>query len=156
MAATILGFMTGVAMLGRISGGYIGDVIGMKPTLVVCFILMTTGALILATASTVQQAMVFAVVYGLGYGARAPILIALRGEYFGARNFATIMGMSQPLLMIGIFIGPVAAGFAYDMQGSYTMSFTIISFLNLFGAILVLFIKKPKNPNSVTVSEQTR
>ena len=96
----------------------------------------------------------FAVLYGLGYGARAPILIALRGEYFGGRNFATIMGMSQPILMIGIFIGPIAAGFAYDLQGSYTMSFTVISFLNLFGAILVLFIKRPKNPNSLITGEK--
>ena len=81
--------------------------------------------------------------YGLGYGARAPILVALRGEYFGPKNFATIMGLSQPIMVIGTFFGPVAAGYAYDLQGSYTTIFTIIAGLNMIGAILVFFIKPP-------------
>jgi MFS family permease len=107
---------------------------------------MSVGVIVLATAQTVPQAMVYAVLYGLGYGARAPILIALRGEFFGPRNFATIMGLSQPVMVIGSFFGPIAAGFAYDVQGSYLMIFSIIAVLNLVGAVLVFFIKKPDIP----------
>lgn len=145
-AASVLAFMTGVAVVGRVSGGYLGDRLGMKPVLITCFFLMSSGVLVLATATTVPQAMVFAVLYGLGYGARAPILIALRAEYFGARNFATIMGLSQPVMMIGAFSGPIIAGYAYDAQGSYLMVFTVISGINMMGALLVFFIKKPAPP----------
>ena len=145
-AASILAFMTFVAMLGRIAGGYLGDRLGRKLILVVCFLLMSVGVVVLATAQTVPQAMIYAVLYGLGYGARAPILIALRGEFFGPRNFATIMGLSQPVMVIGSFFGPIAAGFAYDVQGSYRLVFTIIAVVNLIGAVLVFFIKKPDLP----------
>jgi len=145
-SASILAFMTFVAMLGRIAGGYLGDKVGRKLVLVACFLLMSVGVIVLATAQTVPQAMVYAVLYGLGYGARAPILIALRGEFFGPRNFATIMGLSQPVMVIGSFFGPIAAGFAYDVQGSYLMIFSIIAVLNLVGAVLVFFIKKPDIP----------
>ena len=145
-SASVLAFMTFVAMIGRVGGGYLGDKFGRKIILVVCFFLMSAGVLVLATSQTVSQAMIYAVLYGLGYGARAPILIALRGEFFGARNFATIMGLSQPVMVIGSFFGPIAAGFAYDVQGSYRMVFTIIAAVNLIGAILVFFIKKPNIP----------
>ncbi len=145
-AASILAFMTMVAMVGRVAGGWLGDQLGRKLILVVCFLLMSAGVVVLATAQTVPQAMLFAVLYGLGYGARAPILIAIRAEFFGPRNFATIMGLSQPIMVIGSFFGPIAAGFAYDAQGSYQMVFFVISVINLIGAVLVFFIKKPEIP----------
>ena len=151
-SASILAFMTFVAMLGRVAGGYLGDKLGRKLVLVVCFCLMSVGVVVLATAQTVPQAMLYAVLYGLGYGARAPILIALRGEFFGPRNFATIMGLSQPVMVIGSFFGPIAAGFAYDVQGSYRMVFTIIAAVNLIGAVLVFFIKKPDIPQRKEVA----
>ena len=147
-AALILSFMTIVAMVGRVAGGWLGDVMGRKLILVVCFLLMSAGVIVLATAQTVPQAMLFAVLYGLGYGARAPILIAIRAEFFGPRNFATIMGLSQPIMVIGSFFGPIAAGFAYDAQGSYQMVFFVISVINLIGAVLVFFIKKPDIPSA--------
>ena len=145
-AASILAFMTLVAMVGRVAGGWLGDQLGRKMILVVCFLLMSAGVVVLATAQTVPQAMLFAALYGLGYGARAPILIAIRAEFFGPRNFATIMGLSQPVMVIGSFFGPIAAGFAYDAQGSYRMVFFIIAVINLIGAALVFFIKKPDIP----------
>ena len=151
-ASTILAFMTLVAMVGRVAGGWLGDKLGRKMILIGCFFLMSAGVVVLATAQTVPQAMVYAVLYGLGYGARAPILIALRGEFFGPRNFATIMGLSQPVMVIGTFFGPIAAGFAYDVQGSYRMVFSIIAVINLIGAVLVLFIKKPDLPQSRAAS----
>lgn len=147
-SASILAFMTFCAMVGRISGGYLGDRIGRKLVLVVCFFLMSIGVVILASAQTVPQAMLYAIFYGLGYGARAPILIALRGDFFGPRNFATIMGLSQPVMVVGSFVGPIAAGFAYDLQGNYRMVFNIIAVVNLIGAILVFFINKPSHPQS--------
>ena len=149
-SASILAFMTFVAIFGRIAGGYLGDLIGRRVVLVTCFLLMSIGVIVLATAETITQAMIYAILYGLGYGARGPILVALRGEFFGPKNFATIMGLSQPIMMIGSFVGPIAAGFAYDVQGSYITVFTIIAAVNLIGAILVFFIKKPDPPNTKT------
>ncbi len=152
-SATILAFMTLVAMLGRVAGGWLGDIMGRKLILVACFLLMSAGVVVLATAQTIPQAMLYAVLYGLGYGARAPILIAIRAEFFGPRNFATIMGLSQPVMVIGSFFGPIAAGFAYDAQGSYRMIFFIIAVLNLVGAVLVFFIKKPNLPQRREIAD---
>ena len=59
--------------------------------------------------------------------------------------------------MIGSFVGPVAAGFAFDVQGSYRMVFTVIALVNLVGALLVLFIKRPAIPHrreAISIAEQ--
>tara|TARA_B100000686_G_scaffold349865_1_gene444259 strand:+ start:130 stop:1443 length:1314 start_codon:yes stop_codon:yes gene_type:complete len=154
-SASILAFMTFMAMIGRIGGGYLGDVFGRKSILVICFFMMSAGVIILAMAQNILQALVYAVIYGIGYGARAPILIALRGEFFGPRNFATIMGLSQPIMVIGSFFGPIAAGFAYDIQGNYRMIFTVIAAINLVGALLVFFIEKPKPPSTSDTNPQS-
>ena len=138
--------MTLVAMVGRVIGGYLGDLIGYKVILLACFLLLSVGVVVLSTAHTMTQALVYAVLYGLGYGARAPLLIALRADFFGPRNFATIMGLSQPIMVIGSFFGPIAAGYAYDVQGSYQMIFSVIAVLNLIGAVLIFFIKRPSLP----------
>ena len=71
------------------------------------------------------------------------MLPGLRITFFGPRNFATIMGLSQPIMTFGSFLGPVAAGYAYDVQGNYLMVFSIIAAVGMIGAVLVLFIKKP-------------
>ena len=117
--------------------------------------MMSAGVIILAMAQNILQALEYAVIYGIGYGARAPILIALRGEFFGPRNFATIMGLSQPIMVIGSFFGPIAAGFAYDIQGNYRMIFTVIAAINLVGALLVFFIEKPKPPSTSDTNPQS-
>ena len=70
-AASVLAFMTGVAVVGRVAGGYLGDKLGMRPVLVTCFFLMSAGVIVLATAQTVGQATIFAVLYGLGYGGKS-------------------------------------------------------------------------------------
>jgi MFS-type transporter involved in bile tolerance (Atg22 family) len=55
-------------------------------------------------------------------------------------------------MVIGSFFGPIAAGFAYDVQGSYRMVFSIIAVVNLIGAVLVFFIKKPDIPQRKEVT----
>ncbi len=153
-AAFVLSFMTVVAMVGRVFGGYLGDRFGYKPVLLASFLFLSLGVVVLSTAHTMTQALVYAVIYGMGYGARAPLLIAMRADFFGPRNFATIMGLSQPVMVIGSFFGPIAAGFAHDVQGSYQMIFSVIAVLNLVGAVLILFINKPELPGRTDAARE--
>jgi MFS family permease len=100
--------------------------------------------LVLSFATQLWQAMLFAVIFGLGWGTRGPLLIAIRGDYFGRRYYATIMGLSQPMLMVGLLIGPLMAGYAYDILDSYQSAFIVITLANLLGAFLLVFLHPPK------------
>ena len=44
---------------------------------------------------------------------------ALIQEYFGMRNFGTVIGLIIGINMTGSIVGPALAGWAFDAWGSY-------------------------------------
>ena len=87
--------------------------------------------------------LVFAVLYGFSFGGRGPLFIAIRADFFGPRSFATIFGLSQVVLTVGIFIGPIFAGWIYDVMGRYGMAFLIMAAINVFAMGVLLAARKP-------------
>ena len=142
-AATALGLMVAISIPGRITFGWLGDRFDKRYVLVVSMVLQALGVLILAYVKTIEQVYIFLVVYGIGYGGAIPVYIALRGEYFGRKNFATIGGIMQLLLMIPTVVGPVFAGYVFDVTGSYYQAFMLFVLLYVIGAVILPFAKRP-------------
>ena len=57
-------------------------------------------------------------------GARLPVIIAMRAEYFSPRSYETIMGFSSLVVTGGSIAGPLLAGLSFDTTGSYAIGFT--------------------------------
>ena len=74
------------------------------------------------------------------------MLTAIRGDYFGRRNFATILGVSQAPMNLVMMGAPIAAGYLFDRLGSYTVPFLILAGLNFLGASMILLARKPALP----------
>ena len=91
-------------------------------------------------------AYVGALLYGIGFGGRSPLTTAIRGEYFGRKAFATIMGISQLPMNIAMIFAPLFAGYMFDTSGTYIVPFTMFAALTFMGAVLMLFVRKPKAP----------
>ena len=142
-AAFVFAVSTGSVMVGRIIMGFIGDRVDHRYALAGMFLTHTIAAIILAYVSNIYMALAFAVLHGLAWGGRAPLFIAIRGDFFGRKNFATIMGMSQSVLMGGTIIGPVFAGWVYDVSNSYSFSFLIMAVINFLSIGLILAARKP-------------
>jgi len=106
-------------------------------------VLQAIGVFILANVKTIEQVYIFLVVFGIGYGGAIPIYIAMRGEYFGRKAFATIGGLMQMFLMIPTVIGPIFAGYVYDATGSYYIAFVLFALLYLVGAGVIVFARRP-------------
>ena len=71
---------------------------------------------------------------------------ALRGEYFGPRSFATILGLEAVPMSIGMMIAPVMVGWAFDVQGSYTVAFIGLAAASVVAAVFMLFARPPVLP----------
>ena len=102
--------------------------------------------LIAPVVRTVPMALLFAVPFGIGQGVRVPLLVAIRGDYFGRKHFATIFGVSQlpmNLLMMG---APILAGYLFDTRGSYTVPFLGLAVANFLGAAFMFLVSKPTRP----------
>ncbi|MDP6451695.1 MAG: MFS transporter [SAR202 cluster bacterium] len=136
---------TATAMPSQLIAGAIADKLPKPPVLFGFLSLQASGIMVLAFTEDVWMAYLFAVLYGIGFGGRIPLLTAIRGEYFGRKAFATIMGLSQMPNNIAMMFAPLFAAYMFDTQGSYMVPFFIFSILNFLGAILVLWVRKPKS-----------
>jgi MFS family permease len=106
---------------------------------------MHAAALLLLTfAQSIWMVGAFAVLNGFAWGARVPVVVSMRAEYFGSRSFGAIMGFSSLVVTGGSVAGPVLAGFWYDSVGSYTAAFTVLAVLAALGSTFLVFTPPPR------------
>ena len=132
--------------ISQLAAGFLGDRLPKQPLIAVSVAVQGTGMLIAATIATFSGAYLFAVLYGIGLGARVPLLTAIRGDFFGRRNFATIMGVSQVPMNFAMVGAPIAAGYLFDTLGSYTIAFLALAMFNFLGSGMILISRKPALP----------
>ena len=71
------------------------------------------------------MAILFAVLFGAGFGGRNPLTVAIRAEYFGPNAFATITGISSAPMYLFMLAAPLFAAFMFDTQGSYMIAWQL-------------------------------
>lgn len=143
LAGSVVAIYTFLAMGSRVVGGYFGDRIP-KPWLIFGFsIIQAVGVLAAMFVHDIVTALIFACLFGMGWGGRGALFTALRGDYFGRKAFATIFGLSAFFLSGTSVMAPLFAGFMFDSFGDYDIALFIFAVINILGAILVLFARKP-------------
>ena len=140
--------LTVFQMLGQVSGGYLGDRFDKRWICAVCMLAHTTGLLLVTFATTWWMVVAFAVFHGLAWGSRAPLMVALRADYFGPKSFGTIMGFSSLIAMIGMSSGPLVAGYLADVSGNYRFGLALLASLSLLGAFAFLAATPPGGPGA--------
>lgn len=140
-AAGILGLMISISIPGRLIFGFLGDYVEKRKLLAVTMILQGIGVLIFAYASSIIHVYAFVVIYGLTYGGCIPLLMAFRGDLFGRKKFAQMSGIMSPFRTIGNVIGPVFAGYLFDVTGSYKIAFITFTIIAIMSGITFYFVK---------------
>lgn len=142
-AAAVMTLMTIMNLIGRVAGGYMGDRAGARPILVASMLGHAAALLFLTFALSLWMIIAFAVLNGLAWGARVPVIIAMRAEYFGARSYGTIMGFSSLVIMVGSIAGPLLAGLSFDLTGSYVSGFTALAIVAALGSLFIIALPPP-------------
>ncbi len=143
-AGFVFALMTALQMTGLFLGGVIGDRFDKRAICVLCMIGHFVGLIALTYGAQPELVLLFAVAHGLAWGIRAPLMVALRADYFGPKSFGTIMGISSLIVMIGMTCGPLFSGVMFDLYGNYNLAFTCVAFCSLIGAMCFWFAKPPK------------
>lgn len=141
VGALVLSVTLFMAAPGRLIGGFLGDILGRRRVLVAAFIGQTLAVVVLAFASTFTHAMVFAVLFGVAFGARGTLVTVLRGDVFGRKHFSRISGLMDPLLSVSMVASPIFAGWSYDVSGDYRVAFLFLAAFNGIGAFLIFGIR---------------
>ena len=154
-AAAIVSGLSIIVVAGQLMGGFIGDRINKQIGIAGCMLAHAAGFAIFAISTSLLGAIVFAVLHGTAWGVRAPLINAIRADYFGRASYATIMGFMSLFVMIGMTTGPLFAAWLADMTGSYHTPFLILAAAAGLGSISALAAKKPKMPEPVASAEAT-
>jgi MFS family permease len=146
MASTSVAVMVVFNIIGQLGGGLLGDRFSKRILSAIAMIGHSIALLVLAYATTLTSVFIFAVLHGLAWGIRGPMMTTIRADYFGRRSFATIMGFSSLIVMLGMTAGPLFAGFMADQFDGYRVGFVTIAIITGLGSIFFLLAKKPDPP----------
>lgn len=125
-AATVFGLMGLMSSLGRPAFGTAADRFGGPLAATVSFGCTAGGALALLALEASPGAVwlvAYAVLFGLGFGARGPIITAMASDLFGGRRFGAIYGVLNLGNGLGAAVGPWFGGAVHDASGSYRVAF---------------------------------
>ena len=153
-ASAALGGMVTISLIGRMGFGLLGDYVDKRHIMIATILLQTVGIYILMTATSMAQVWLFVVVYGISYGGAIPVYMAIVGEYFGRKNYATIRRYNQLFHIPTTVTGPIFAGWIYDTTGSYTIAFTSFIVAMLVSVGFIFLARRPRPPIAVIPPEE--
>jgi MFS family permease len=126
--AGIFGLTGFMSIAGRIVFGLAADRIGRAPSAAVSYACTAMGTLALLSIEAWRHPAVlylYGVLFGLGFGARGPIITAIAAARFPGRRFGAIYGLLSVGNGLGGAIGPWFAGALFDLTGTYRLAFLL-------------------------------
>ena len=109
------------SLVGRFTIGAPADRIGRLPSLGVMYAGLGIMFFLWAVASAYWMLVVFAIVFGVCYGAYVALLPTIVMDLYGPRSVSGIIGCLYTGCGLGTLVGPWLAGVAYDAVGSYQL-----------------------------------
>jgi PGF-CTERM protein len=143
-ASSVVALMTVMQAASQIGGGWLGDRFSKRRIAAACMIGHAVALVVLALATAFWMVLVFAVLHGVSWGMRGPLMAAMRADYFGSLSFGTITGVSSMFVMIGMMVGPLVAGILADRTGSYVPGFTVLAALAALGSVSFTLARRPR------------
>ena len=116
---------------------------GRRRALAGSFLLMAVMLLWWLVATEAWSLLIFAALFGIGYGGFVALFPALTSDYFGVRHAGALLGLLYTAAAIGSLVGPTLAGVAFDLRDSYTLPILLCAAANLLAAGCMVVIGDP-------------
>jgi MFS family permease len=131
------------SMSGRLALGGVADRFGRHRAVVTMFFGMALMQGWWFLSNSFWALAVYAVLFGLFYGGYVALAPALVADYFGARNVGGILGVLYSGTALGNLVGPVAAGFAFDLTGGYELPIAASAATAFLALAVILTLRSP-------------
>jgi MFS family permease len=147
-AALVITIVAVFGGVGVILEGVLDERFGARWTMVIGLLGSAMGVTILILVHSLEMALLYAVVNGLFFGLLVASNQVVFADYFGRDAIGAIRGYSQPFQLGTNAFGPLLAGAAFDLTGSYVAAFIPFACGYLVAATALIIAKKPPPPQS--------
>lgn len=123
------------SLLGRIIMGFFQDRIGPRRSMIICLSTMGVCMFALPFMTSDVAFFVFAILFGFAFGGDVPQVPAITAQCFGVASLSIIYAVVAGTFTVLASLGPLAAGYIFDMTLSYTFAFLgtgVFLFLGVF------------------------
>ena len=128
---------------GRMISGFYSDKFGRLKILMAVFIFQAVNLILFESYTTPILLALGTVVTGLSYGAAFALFPLATADYYGIKNLGGNYGLVFTAWGFAGLLGPLVAGWAVDMTGTYLFAY-IVSAVTLVGALALAFTIKPQ------------
>jgi len=142
-AALILSLQGIGNIIGKLSVWPITKRIGSRITLFFLIGLQALGLFLLIWASSLWIFFALGAIFGFGNGGSVTIRMSIIPEFFGTKAVGTLVGIAGITWGLGGIVGPILAGYIFDITCSYDVAFLAGGLLLIIGMIAVFFLKAP-------------
>jgi len=147
MTAALVFALAGMSSsIFRIFWGWISDHIGREKAYtagMLCLFLGVFSLLLMDAFGNRVFMVTFALFFGMGWGATAPLFMATAADLFKGRIFGLIYGIVEGAMGFGGSIGSWVAGFIFDQTKSYRLAFLLV-FVMAFLSCIFIWIAAPR------------
>ena len=150
LVITVVAIFGGIGVLVE---GWIDARVGARWTMIIGLVGCAFGMLFLMSVNGLAVALMFAVVYGSTFGLLVASNQVVFADYFGREALGAIRGQSMPAQLAMNACGPLIAGAAYDLTGSYLAAFIPFTIGYLIAAVALIIAKKPAPPIAAPAGE---
>ena len=141
-AATALGVMNGLNVIGVLAVGALADRCGGKNLLALVYAARGAAYALFLLAPGAWSLWGFAAVTGFSYWATAPLTTSLTADVYGLKTLGTLNGVTFLIHQVAAAISIQFAGLMRDLTGSYTIPFSIAGLLLLPAALSAFSIRE--------------
>jgi sugar phosphate permease len=85
-------------------------------------------------------------IFGIGNGGMLTVQETVWADYYGRLTLGTVRSVGRPFTIIFSAGGPVFAGAAYDLGGSYEFAFAVFIAASIAAVALILVTPEPRKP----------
>lgn len=146
--------MSACQIVGQLTMGYLGDLISKRLILLFCMVGHGAAGVIFGIADSYLLVMLCSVINGLAWGARGPLITALRADYFGASSFGQIMGWSSTVMMLFMVAGSLIVGTLRDVSGDFMLGFLVVGIGAGSGLLWVALANRPRLAQAVAAARR--
>ncbi|HEY3074421.1 MAG TPA: MFS transporter [Burkholderiales bacterium] len=132
------------SLVGRFTVGAIADRLGRIPSLAAMYVGLGLMLILWWSTTAWWLLAVFALVFGICYGAYVALVPTIVMDLYGARSVSGIIGTLYTGAGIGTLIGPWLAGAAFDALGSYDLPILAAAALSFLAAVCVVPLVRQK------------